>query len=94
MDSSPSMKGRLMTKLARFQGYHVQIQLDSILYLLQGSALTCMVHQMVNLDDETIARGLDEFYRHGSLSERDVDALLEIAEDLSPEIQEFIDRRS
>jgi hypothetical protein len=62
----------------------VKSQLNGILYHYQGSALICLVHQMISWDDITISKGLTEFYKHGMLTDDDITSILEyIADELN-----------
>jgi low affinity Fe/Cu permease len=68
--------------LAKFRALPVQLQLDALLYVYQGSALICLVHVMLgkNYDDlAAIDRGIEEWIKHGQLDV--LENALEYAED-------------
>jgi hypothetical protein len=74
----------IQAKLAKFQELSAQLQLDSVLYALQGSALTCMVHVMLGdkyYDDDTILAGIKELNHHGILNNSVLSCALDWAEE-------------
>jgi 3-dehydroquinate synthetase len=74
----------MSTLMSTLTQHPVKLQLNGILYHYQGSALICMVHQMISWDDATISKGLTEFYKHGMLTDDDIKSVLEyIADELN-----------